>query len=172
MDGADLCYLSVGTGIAAGIVLNGRPLSGETGLAGEVGHSVVDPQGSKLPVRLHRLSRDGRGRTGHHSAAREAVAAGSHNDSHVGRDCLGRLRGCGQGDELAKEIANEVGAHLARALRGLVLTLGIQRIVIGGGVAGGGDALLDPIIAALDDERHFTPGRDRVRGGQHRVALT
>ncbi len=38
-----------------------------------------------------------------------------------------------------------------------MLTLGLQRIVIGGGVAGGGDALRNPIMSALNDERAASP---------------
>ncbi len=57
------------------------------------------------------------------------------------------------GDDSAQEIAAKLGEHFARAVRGLVMTLGIQRIVIGGGVAGGGEAFLQPIKQALADER-------------------
>ena len=38
-----------------------------------------------------------------------------------------------------------------------MLTLGIQRIVIGGGVARAGSAFLDPIVAALKEERDRSP---------------
>src|SRR5439155_26001224 len=41
----DLAYLSVGTGISAGLVIDGRLLRGATGLAGEFGHTVADPNG-------------------------------------------------------------------------------------------------------------------------------
>ncbi len=47
----DLAYLSIGTGIAAGVVLDGQPLIGDNGLAGEIGHCVADPDGPDLPLR-------------------------------------------------------------------------------------------------------------------------
>ena len=40
---SDLAYLSLGTGISAGIVLDGRVLRGANGLAGEIGHVSADP---------------------------------------------------------------------------------------------------------------------------------
>ena len=39
----DLAYLAVGTGISAGVVLDGRLHRGARGLAGEIGHVIVDP---------------------------------------------------------------------------------------------------------------------------------
>lgn len=41
----DLMYLTVSTGIGGGWILNGRPWRGYEGMAGEIGHTVVDPQG-------------------------------------------------------------------------------------------------------------------------------
>ena len=41
----DLVYLSIGTGLAAGLVLDGRLRRGEHGAAGEIGHVPVDPTG-------------------------------------------------------------------------------------------------------------------------------
>ena len=48
----DLAYLSIGTGIAAGVVLDGLPLAGDNGLAGEIGHCVADPDGPMCPCGL------------------------------------------------------------------------------------------------------------------------
>ncbi len=44
-DGGDLAYLAVGTGIAAGVVLDGRLHRGARGLAGEIGHAIADRDG-------------------------------------------------------------------------------------------------------------------------------
>ena len=42
---ADLLYITVSTGVGGGWILDGRPFRGAAGLAGEIGHTVVDPQG-------------------------------------------------------------------------------------------------------------------------------
>ena len=153
----DLCYLSVGTGIAAGLVLDGRPLRGETGIAGEVGHSIVDPQGLPCPCGSVGCLETVAAGPAIARAARDAVAA--HEDTALTADATAAsvFRAAESGDEVALEIASDVARHLARTLRGLVLTLGVQRIVIGGGVAGAGDALLKPILAALNEERARSP---------------
>ena len=158
--GDDLAYLSVGTGIAAGIVLNGRALRGDTGLAGEVGHIVVDPDGSKCPCGsvgcLETIAAGPAITRAARAAAATATAAKptSLTDQSTAADVF---RAAAAGDEVAQTIATNVGEHLARAVRGLVMTLGVQRIVIGGGVAAGGDALLSPIKEALGRERRNSP---------------
>ena len=53
------------------------------------------------------------------------------------------------GDEVALEITDRVADHLARAIRSLALTLGVKRVVIGGGVAAAGPALLEPIRSRI-----------------------
>jgi len=55
------------------------------------------------------------------------------------------------------ELAGTVADRLARAIRALVLTLGVNHIVIGGGVAAAGEALLSPVLAAIDAERAASP---------------
>jgi glucokinase len=42
---ADLMYVTVSTGVGGGWILGGRPWRGHEGLAGEIGHTVVDPAG-------------------------------------------------------------------------------------------------------------------------------
>ena len=155
--GGDLCYLSVGTGIAAGIVLDGRPLAGETGLAGEVGHTVVDPNGRSCPCGSVGCLETIAAGPAMARAAREALAANRPTALTAGATAADVFRAAAGGDEVARQIVEDAAMQLARTLRTLVLTLGVQRIVIGGGVAGAGDALLNPILAALNVERARSP---------------
>ncbi len=156
-DGADMCYLSIGTGIAAGIVLGGRPLRGESGLAGEVGHIVVEPGGQKCPCGSQGCLETVAAGPAIARAARRAVNDGRKTGLTADATAADVFEAASAGDELAMEITNQVGEHLARAVRGLVLTLGVQRIVIGGGVAASGEALMKPIREALGRERRLSP---------------
>jgi predicted NBD/HSP70 family sugar kinase len=140
----DLAYVSVGTGVSAGLILGGRVHRGANGLAGEIGHVVADPDGPVCACGLR--------------GCLEAVASGpaiAHQARAAGLDldAPGLYAAAASGDQKASEVATNVGRHLARAIRGLVLTYGIGDVVIGGGVAGAGSPFLDPILAALDDER-------------------
>jgi glucokinase len=57
------------------------------------------------------------------------------------------------GDRLAQRVVSEAAGHIARAVRGLVLAFGVQRVVVGGGVTRAGDAFMQPVLQALDEER-------------------
>jgi glucokinase len=67
------------------------------------------------------------------------------------------FRAGAEGDDVAAEITGRVADHLARAIRSLALTLGVRRVVIGGGVAAAGAALLDPIQTRIARERAVSP---------------
>jgi glucokinase len=148
----DLALLSVGTGIAAGVVLDGRLHRGRHGLAGEIGHLVVDPAGPACRCGLVGCLEAIASGPAIARQAREAVAAGR----------LTRLRGAepptaravfeaaAEGDPVAVEIADRVGRHIARAVHLLAMTYDVDRIAIGGGVAAAGRPFLAPILAEIE----------------------
>jgi predicted NBD/HSP70 family sugar kinase len=58
---------------------------------------------------------------------------------------------------VALAIADRVGVHLARAIRGLVLSYGVNRVVIGGGMSRAGEPFLLPILDELEREQAASP---------------
>jgi glucokinase len=154
---ADLAYLAIGTGVSTGIVLNGRVLRGANGLAGEIGHVNAEPGGVPCACGLKGCLEVVA--AGPHIArlAREAVAAGRQTTLTADATAADVFLAAAAGDGLATEIAASVAERLARAIRALVLTLGVNHIVIGGGVAAAGEALLGPVLAAIDAERAASP---------------
>ena len=155
--GGDLAYLAVGTGISAGIILDGRVLRGANGFAGEVGHVSADPADGRCVCGLVGCLEHVAAGPAIAHAAREAVAGGRR--STLGPDATPTdvFRAARAGDALACELATTFAERLARAIRGLVLTLGVNHVVIGGGVAGAGDALLQPVLEAIGRERAASP---------------
>lgn len=140
----DLAYLSVGTGVSAGLVLGGHVRRGANGLAGEIGHVLADPAGPECPCGLRGcLETVASGP----AIARQARAAGLPGDAPA----LYAAAAAGNAEAVA--VAASVGRHLAHAIRGLALTYGVDEVVIGGGVSRAGEPFLQPILAALDDER-------------------
>jgi glucokinase len=162
---SDLAYLSVGTGISAGIVLDGRVLRGSNGFAGEVGHVSADPADGRCACGLIGCLEQVTAGPAIARAAREAVASG--RSSTLGPDPTPTdvFRAAEAGDALACELATVFAERLARAIRGLVLTLGVSHVVIGGGVAGAGDALLRPVLEAIGRERKASPLVDAAFAG-------
>jgi predicted NBD/HSP70 family sugar kinase len=128
-----MAYLNLGTGLAAGIVLDGRLLRGRHGVAGEIGHVPVDPSGVVC----------GCGQRG----CLETLASGSaisrmwpSEDPLPARELFGAAEA---GDARALDVRDRFLTGVAAAVRLLVLTTDVDDVVIGGGLA----ALGDPLVA-------------------------
>ena len=154
---ASVAFLAIGTGVAAGVVLDGALLRGDNSFAGEVGHIVADPDGVLCACGLRGCLETIAAGPAIARQADEAIAAGRSTVLSAHSTAADVFRASTAGDEVAAEIVDRVADHLARAIRSLALTLGVKRIVIGGGVAAAGPALLEPIRAHIARERAASP---------------
>jgi glucokinase len=132
----DLAYLAVGTGIAAGVILDGRLHRGARGLAGEIGHAVVDPQGPRCACGQHGclealVSGPSIARRANVTSPQEVYAAAV------------------AGDPNATELVDDVGRLLAWAIHTLVMTYDVERVVVGGGVSHAGEPFERPLRREL-----------------------
>jgi len=152
-DRNNLAYVSVGTGISAGIVLDGEIFRGHNGLAGEIGHVTAEPEGPLCTCGLHGCLEATCAGPAIARMARDAVARGRKSALDQRASAADVFHAAARGDPLAREIVSVVSGHLARAIRGLLFTLGVQHVVIGGGVAAAGEDLLSPLLAAINGER-------------------
>ena len=154
-DVADFVYLSVGTGISAGVVIDGAVHRGTRGLAGEIGHIVVDADGPRCPCGLRGCLETIAAGPSIARAAAEAMAGG-RGSTLAGPEAIDAAdvyRAAAAGDELAVEIVGRAGRSLARAIHALVMTYDVERVVLGGGVSRAGDGFLAPIRAELEAMR-------------------
>ena len=134
-----IAYLSLGTGIAAGLVLDGRLYRGRQGMAGEVGHIIVAPEGARCKCGLR--------------GCLETVAAGpAIGRAYPAGDGTAQavFAAAAAGDETAVAVIQNAAAYLARAIHQIVMTVDVERIVLGGGVAQAGAALLLPLDEELE----------------------
>lgn len=143
---SSLAYLNLGTGLAAGLILNGSIWRGARGTAGELGHISVDPAGP----------RDGDGLPG----ALETYASGSGITRQWGvpgaiaRDVLDAAE---RGDEAAVAIRDGVYFGVASAVRAIVLMIDVETVVLGGGLSGYGQPLVDGTRRILDEWSAASP---------------
>ena len=151
-DDGDLAYLSIGTGISAGAVLGGRLHRGTRGLAGEIGHVVLDADGPVCACGLRGCFEVLASGPAVARAAEEALARGEASTLERARPitAVDVYREAAGGDALALRIAETMGRHVAHAVHELVMTYDVRRVVLGGGVSMAGDAFLRPIERALD----------------------
>jgi predicted NBD/HSP70 family sugar kinase len=151
-DDADLAYLSIGTGISAGVVLDGRLHRGARGLAGEIGHVVLDRDGPLCPCGLSGCLEVLASGPAIARRAEAAIEAGEQSALR-GQGPLTAIevyRAASDGDPLALRITEAAGDHVARAVHELVMAYDVGRVVIGGGVALAGRTFVEPILRGLD----------------------
>lgn len=134
-----IAYLNLGTGVAAGIVVDGRLWRGPRGAAGEVGHVSVDPRGPLCAC----------GQRG----CIEAFAGGGSIARRWGRPGGFPVRdvfdAADVGDPAARELRVGLAYSVASAVRVLVLTVDVDVVVLGGGVTAIGDRLLSDVADHL-----------------------
>jgi glucokinase len=151
----NLAYVAVGTGIGAGLVLDGRLHLGKRGMAGEIGHVIVEPDGATCTCGQRGCLETVASGPAIARRATEAIAAGGTS----GLQGVERLtakavyEAARDGDALACTIVEETGRALARAIAALVLTCDLELVLLGGGVAGAGSVFLDPILTHLAELR-------------------
>lgn len=137
----DLLYVTVSTGIGAGIVAGGRAVTGSRGGAGEVGHLIVNPGGRAC----------GAGCPGCLEGQSSGSAIAGIASERFGRPLRAEevMALADAGDEIAEAIVGEALEFLGAGLSGLLAALDPEVIVLGGGVARGlGERRWDALLAA------------------------
>ncbi len=153
-----LVYLTLSTGIGGGVVVNGRPLMGAHGMAGELGHISIDRQGplckcgstgcleslasgAAIADTARRRLSEGGG-----SMLRDMASAGL--DSILAETVF---EAAAQGDPLSREILEDVAHSLGVGLVNILHIFNPDVIVIGGGVSRNWDYLQPSVQSCIKD---------------------
>jgi glucokinase len=149
---SEMIYVTVSTGIGAGLVLGGELYAGAHGIAGEVGHIVVQRDGPLCSCGNRGCLEAIASGTGIARAARES-APGVPGSALYG---LARphaedvARAARAGDELANAILENAGTYLGLAIGTLINLFNPQLIVLGGSVIKAGNTLLRPMRRSMN----------------------
>lgn len=150
--GEDLIYISIGTGIAAGIVHAGELFIGVNSSAGELGHVTILPDGPLCPCGNRGCLQELVSSTAIANRARAKMRVWSDSSLHkVAGNYPERLtaedvfRAAEGGDELALEVVAETASYLGIAVANLINLFNPERVVIGGPVGQAGKVLLEPL---------------------------
>jgi glucokinase len=161
----DFAYVTVSTGIGAGIMVNGKYFTGGLGWAGGVGHIIIDEKSERVC--------EGCGNRGclETFAAKQGILATAydlareHPDSLILALAEGRpeaitpelvCRAAEAGDPAAVEVFKRAGHALGLGLVSLADIVAPTRIIIGGGIAQAGEFLLEPARSVVQ-ARAFPP---------------
>lgn len=165
-----MLLIGLGTGIAGGLILGGELYRGWIGSGAELGHMVIDMNGPRCQGNCPNhgcfeamasgtaLAREAR----QLAAQRPDTALGRALDE--GRELDGPLvtELAHDGDPAAREVIELIAERLGVALASYVNIFNPEMIVVGGGVMGAGEMLLEPARAEMR-RRALPPSRDNVR---------
>ena len=140
-----MAYLTLGTGLGSGLILNGSLFIGASGYGGEFGHTTINPNGRVC-------SCGNRGCLETIVSATGIVTTAEEKMKEAPRSLLHEVGGpltseriyeiAARGDQTAQAIFVETGECLGIACANLINLLNLEMIVIGGGVLASGDLLL------------------------------
>ncbi len=150
-----LVYVTVSTGIGAGLILDGKLYSGAGGVAGEVGHIVIEAGGPPCHCGNRGCLEAIASGTAIAREAREALARGTRSSLRAlngpagptARDVVAAAKA---GDHLARRILERAGTALGIGLGTVVNLLGPELLLLGGSVTKAGSLLLRPMHASLE----------------------
>ncbi|MDQ3321163.1 MAG: ROK family protein [Acidobacteriota bacterium] len=160
----NIVYITVSTGVGGGIIINGEIIHGVGAGAGELGHTIIQPEGG---VRCN-CGSTGCLETicaGVHIArrAKERLAAGepslmnemvSNINDVTAKTVVEAVR---RKDKLASEIWTETCRFLAVGVGNIITLIAPEAVIIGGGVASAGELLFTPLRSYLPEFVSMVP---------------
>lgn len=171
----DMCMMTLGTGVGGGIVLQGQIWHGMTGMAGELGHTTVDPEGFPCGCGSRGCVEQYASATAIKRMAVEAIASGKapelaramNADPEFSAKVVYQM--AVQGDEQAQKIFQTAGRALGIVIASVVNIFNLPMYVIGGGVSSAWDAF-SPAMFEVVRQRSFvyrnTAPRETISGVQ------
>ena len=135
----DVLAVWLGTGVGAGLVLDGRLRVGPSGLAGELGHVVVVPGGRRcgcggrghLEAYLGRRALEDEARSRHEHGQKTALVELAGDDRMTSKVFR---KAYDAGDEVTRQLLDEGLELLGVAVANVAVTVDIRAVVIGGGL--------------------------------------
>ena len=134
----DFVFLSVGTGMGAGVVLHGELHRGRNGAAGEIDFALVG-LGEMVDPSAPEVSALAEQRAGLGADPRAVFGAARNGDRDAG--------------EVVEEVARRIALHVAP----IAAVTDVELVVLGGGIGANGDLLLDPVARLLAEWLPFPP---------------
>lgn len=168
-DASNLVYIHLGTSVGAGLILDGLIYRGALGLAGQLGHMTVDPDGLECRcgnvgcletiasgpnlVRRtkERLFRD-------RSSSLSSLALPGRGELTPERIAMEAL----DGDDFSLMMLEQTGRWVGVAIANLLNLLNLDMVILSGGVMVAGDLFLKPVIAETESRARWIP-QERCR---------
>ena len=154
-------FITLGTGVGAGVITHGMLLRGAQGAGGELGHVTLDPTGPRggdLEALASGTAIRRRAREVANDQPRSALGRLAVEREVLGEDVT---RLAQEGDEASISVLEETGRWLGIGLAGFVNIFNPEVIAVGGGASRAGEFILGPARKEVQ-LRAYSPSRDLV----------
>src|SRR5699024_2429539 len=133
----NFAYMTVSTGVGAGIIVDGNLLRGIKGNAGDIGHTVVDPSFGQCSC----------GQYGCLESIASGTAIAEHGTKIIGRELSTKevFELYSEGEEKIVDLIERIFRVLGVACVSMINTFDLEKIVIGGGVSEVGEVLFNAV---------------------------
>jgi glucokinase len=131
----DMACYTLGTGVGGGLIIGGNLVTGTMGIGGELGHVLVEEDGRLCPCGAKGCLEAYASATSLMAMLEESLAQGWQSTLESGGSVQEIAQAAENGDFVARQLMSTAGKALGRAAADLVVTTGVDLIVIGGGVA-------------------------------------
>jgi glucokinase len=152
----EMCMITLGTGVGGGLVLRGGVWLGMNGMAGEVGHVTVDPNGHPCKCGNIGCVEQYASATGIMRLAREEIAGGDAPEleklaagPNIEFSARAVFNLALQGDRAAQRVYDRMGWALGILIGDLVNILNLRMYVVGGGVSNGWQAFAPSMFSEI-----------------------
>ena len=154
----DVVMLTIGTGLGGGVVVDGVLMRGAFGVAAELGHMRVVPDGLRCGCGNRGCWEQYASGRALVREARELVASGTPHAARLSELCAGDpaalsgpdvTKAATEGDPAAIELLADLGTWIGEGAASVAAILDPELIVLGGGVSDAGALLLEPAHAAF-----------------------
>lgn len=161
----DVIFVTLGTGVGGGVIIDGKIYKGCNGAGGELGHVILVHEGKQCTCGLKGCWEQYASVTALISQTKEAIE--KNPDSLMVKivaekgDVSGRtaFEAAKAGDEAAKEVVKKYAEYVAAGVVSMINIFQPEKLIIGGGISREGDYLLDPIRAYCEEHSYKTIGK-------------
>ena len=177
-DMASLCMVTLGTGVGGGFIFNRALWHGMIGMAGEIGHMTVTPDGPPCGCGNRGCLEQFASASAVKRMAAEAASSGiapelgRAMDAQPGLSSKLVFQYAQAGDPAAQQIFDTVGWALGVVLSGLVDALNLPMYVIGGGVSSAWEAFSPALFRELRRRSIVFRASDPTENGRKKTVIT
>ena len=167
-DSKNIAYVKIATGVGAGLVVNGKVYEGESGLAGEIGHTSIDPTGPRCICGLNGCLNV---LVGSAELLRRATDLLQTHPTSVLASRSFRVRDLVDAAEADDPVANEVlryaGENLGLGVANLLNLINPDVVILSGGLTRAGSKLLEPLERVVESRSLFqSAAKSRLATGK------